>query len=45
MRPIHLRLPAALAVALILAGCGLTDPYSGPRNRPAPRVEHDVDHD
>ena len=26
MRPIHLRLPAALA--LILAGCGLTDPYS-----------------
>ncbi len=28
MRPIHLRLPAALVLALILAGCGLTDPYS-----------------
>jgi hypothetical protein len=29
MRPLHLRLPAALALALILAGCGLTDPYTG----------------
>ena len=28
MPTIHLRLPAALAVALILAGCGLTDPYT-----------------
>jgi predicted small lipoprotein YifL len=28
MRPIYLRLPAALAVALTLAGCGLTDPYT-----------------
>ena len=28
MRPIHLRLPAALAVVLTLAGCGLTDPYA-----------------
>jgi hypothetical protein len=28
MRPFHLRLPAGLAVALILAGCGLTDPYT-----------------
>ena len=30
MRPLHLRLPAALAIALILAGCGLTDPYTEP---------------
>jgi hypothetical protein len=28
MRPIHLRLPAALVAALFLAGCGLTDPYA-----------------
>ena len=28
MRPLHLRLPAALAVALTLAGCGLSDPYT-----------------
>ena len=28
MCPIELRLPAALAVALTLAGCGLTDPYT-----------------
>lgn len=28
MRQLNLRLPAALAVALILAGCGLTDPYT-----------------
>jgi hypothetical protein len=28
MRPLHLRLPAALAVVLTLAGCGLSDPYT-----------------
>ena len=28
MRPLHLRLPAALALALTLAGCGLSDPYT-----------------
>jgi hypothetical protein len=28
MRQPNLRLPAALAIALILAGCGLTDPYT-----------------
>ena len=28
MRPSDLRLPAALAIALTLAGCGLTDPYT-----------------
>jgi hypothetical protein len=28
MRPIDDRLPAALAIALTLAGCGLTDPYT-----------------
>lgn len=28
MRPLHLRLPAALAIVLTLAGCGLTDPYT-----------------
>jgi hypothetical protein len=29
MRPIDVRLPAALAIAVLLAGCGLTDPYAG----------------
>ena len=28
MRPFHLRLPAALAIVLTLAGCGLSDPYT-----------------
>jgi hypothetical protein len=28
MRPLHLRLPAALAIVLTLAGCGLSDPYT-----------------
>jgi predicted small lipoprotein YifL len=28
MRPLHLRLPAALAMVLTLAGCGLSDPYT-----------------
>jgi hypothetical protein len=28
MRPIHLWLPAALAIVLMLAGCGLSDPYT-----------------
>jgi hypothetical protein len=28
MRELNLRLPAALALALTLAGCGLTDPYT-----------------
>jgi predicted small lipoprotein YifL len=28
MRPLNLTLPTALAIALTLAGCGLTDPYT-----------------
>jgi hypothetical protein len=28
MRPVHLRLPAALSIALTLGGCGLIDPYT-----------------
>jgi hypothetical protein len=37
MRPHHLRLPAALAVTTALAGCGLSDPYSGHQQPSGPR--------
>lgn len=34
MRAIDIRLPAAVALALTLAGCGLTDPYASQHRRP-----------
>jgi hypothetical protein len=37
MHPHHLRLPAALAIATALAGCGLSDPYSSRQQPSTPR--------